>query len=422
MSDFNPIFLDLTTRWLSAARPADHEGDAAVAIHFPARLVAGPVGEVETRALLYGHRPPALFAVGGGIVRVGGPPVAAGPFVPRSGSVLPTGGGRDDEDALLAAAAIAGLGGGALTHDLVVMTTDGNDASRLAEAFSRLAGQVQPLDDDRALAMPRTVSVLSAEAVEGIRLAAVQQKWITNKTDSRQALIYAAGRESCIWATTEADIEPMPLADSGLYARWEAHFLGSNQDAVVGPSEALQHQYKRHGEFALARNSSGEIVNFSAYKATSFVEKPTIEMWIEELGDTFTKVRALYTDATVVGPDTPLYTTCLKDRDFNAVPQTDFVNGFSIYACRAYCAAQDMRFSYTSVPSPSIGAPSYLHRRRRRIPPVSFREATQEFILRLPATFVDPDLAITLRAFAQSTRPSRDSLTLLSRLIRIERK
>lgn len=421
MTNFDPIFLDLTTRWVSAARPGDNDGDAPVAVHFPARLVAGPVGEVETQAMLYGHRAPALFAVGGGIVRVGGPPVAPGPFVPRTGSVLPTGGGRDDEDALLAVAAIGALGGRALSHDLVVMTTDANDAARLAAAFSRLATQVQPLDDE-SLPVPRTVSVLSAEAIEGIRLAAVQQKWIEKKADSRQALIYAAGGSSRIWATTEDGIAPIPLPDNGLYSRWEAQFLSSASDAVLGPSEALQYQYPSSGERALVRNSSGEIVPFEASKAIASVETDTIAAWIEELGDTFTTVRALFTEATVVGPDAPLYTSCLKHKAFKAVLQRDFVNGFSIYACRAYVNSRGMRFSHVLEPTPAVGAASYLERRRRSVPPVSFREASQEFVLRLPASFIDPELAITLRAFAQSTRPSRDSVHLLSRLIRIERK
>lgn len=421
MTDFDPIFLDLTTRWVSAARPGENDGDAPVAVHFPARLVAGPVGEVETQAMLFGHRAPALFAVGGGIVRVGGPPVAPGPFVPRSGSVLPTGGGRDDEDALLAVAAIGALGGRALSHDLVVMTTDANDAARLSAAFSRLAGQVQPLDDE-PLSVPRTVSVLSAEAMEGIRMAAVQRKWIETDADSRQALIYAAGSSSRIWATTEEGIDPMPLPDSGLFLRWEAQFLGSAQEAVLGPSEALQYHYSSSGERALARKFSGEIVPFEASKSIVSVEKDTIAAWIEELGDTFTTVRALFTKATVVGPDAPLYTTCLKHKAFNAVLQRDFVNGFSIYACRAYAASPDMRFLQTFEPSPAVGGGSYLERRRRRAPPVSYREVSQEFVLRLPASFIDPELAITLRAFAQSTRPSLDSLHLLSRLIRIERK
>jgi len=421
MKDFDPIFLDLTSRWVSAARPGETDGDAPVAVHFPARLVAGPVSEVETQALLYGHRAPALFAVGGGIVRVGGPPVAPGPFVRRSGSVLPTGGGADDEDALLAVAAIAALGGRALSHDLVVMTSDGNDASRLSAAFSRLAGQVQPLDDE-PLSVPRTVSVLSPEAIEGIRLAAVQRKWIEKKEDSRQALIYAAGGSSRIWATTEAGIEPLPLPDSGLYPRWEAQFLGSASDAVLGPSEALQYQYSSSGERALVRNSSGEIVPFEASKAIASVEKDTIAAWIEELGDTFTTVRALFTDATVVGPDAPLYTICLKHKAFNAVLQRDFVNGFSIYACRAYISSPDMHFLHAAEPTPAVGAASYLERRRRRVPPVSFRDDSQEFVLRLPISFIDAELAITLRAFAQSTRPSDECVHLLSRLIRIERK
>lgn len=421
MTNFDPIFLDLTTRWVSAARPGENDGDAPVAVHFPARLVAGPVGEVETQAILYGHRAPALFAVGGGIVRVGGPPVAPGPFVPRTGSVLPTGGGRDDEDALLAVAAIGALGGRALSHDLVVMTTDANDAARLAAAFSRLAAQVQPLDNE-SLSVPRTVSVLSAEAIEGIRLAAVQQKWIEKKADSRQALIYAAGGRSRVWATTEDGIAPIPLPDSGLYSRWEAQFLGSASDAVLGPSEALQYHYPPSSERALVRNSSGEIVPFEASKAIASVETDTIAAWIDELGDTFTTVRALFTEATVVGPDAPLYTICLKHKAFKAVLQRDFVNGFSIYACRAYASAPDMQFLQAPDPAPSVGAASYLERRRRHLPPVSYRAASQEFILRLPASFIDPELAITLRAFALSARPSRDSVHLLSRLIRIERK
>lgn len=421
MTDFDPIFLDLTTRWVSAARPGENDGDAPVAVHFPARLVAGPVGEIETQAILYGHRAPALFAVGGGIVRVGGPPVAPGPFVPRTGSVLPTGGGRDDEDALLAVAAIGALGGRALSHDLVVMTTDAHDAARLSAAFSRLAAQVQPLDDE-PLSVPRTVSVLSAEAIEGIRRAAVQRKWLEENADSRQALIYAAGGSSRIWATTEDGIAPIPLPDSGLYSRWEAHFLGSASEAVLGPSEALQYHYPSAGERALVRTSSGEIVPFEASKAPVSVEKDTSAAWFEELGDTFTTVRALFTEATVVGPDAPLYTSCLKHKAFKAVLQRDFVNGFSIYACRAYVASPGMQFLQSLEPTPSAGAASYLERRRRRVPPVSYREASQEFILRLPASFIDPELAITLRAFAQSTRPSLDSVHLLSRLIRIERK
>ncbi|WP_234053726.1 MULTISPECIES: hypothetical protein [unclassified Xanthobacter] len=419
-----PLFVEIGPRWVAAGVLAPDADQAPRTITFPARLVAGAATAWEEASIAAGQGAPSLYRVLGGLVRVGGPAVAPGRFIQRTGSTLPVtrATAMASEDALLVLTAMARLDAGFRTHDLVLLTTDADRACRIASAIGRVAEIAAPVPGTREHPRPNSIHHLNEQSLAAM-VETINQK-ATRPENSRlrrpaQALLHCDGGTLSTLPLCQG---AQPIHVPSLYDDFETAFTAriKSRGAIAGgASEALAsraHAICGTPDSIATKLIDANDVVLAIQDAVSGVSR--------EVSDMFTLLRSSYDSILVTGADADIYEAALAGARTLQVAHTKTpLIAFLVYALRTYANHTSMPLAHISQASEvkNTGEPDSQspRRRRKRIPPVKFRKDTGEVILTLPQGFLGEETVSVLKDFARGTGNSQDSLPLLQRLIHI---